>query len=188
MWTQLTRAWLAICGVGTFLAFSAVFAQTGAEKDAPPLPAVVTSEHPQLKMRGKGLLTWFGFRVYNATLWTSNGTASRTEPYALELQYLRNLDGEALATRSIDEMKGQGVGTEAQHEAWLPEMRKAFPNVKTNDRIVGLHLPGKGAKFFHNGKLTHEVNDVTFARAFFDIWLSPKTSQPALRRSLLGES
>jgi hypothetical protein len=176
------------CAVGTFLAVcTAAHAQPTAP-DITPLPATVATQWPQLKARGKALLTWFGFRVYYGTLWTTNGGATLTEPFALELQYLRNFEGEALATRSIDEMKGQGVGTEAQHAAWLVEMRKAFPNVKENDRIIGMHIPGKAAKFFHNGQLVHEVLDPVFAKAFFDIWLSPKTSQPAMRKSLLAEN
>jgi hypothetical protein len=180
--TLVACAGLTVCGV---FPSGALLAQP--KMEAPPLANAISTEYPQLKVRGRGLLTWFGFRVYFATLWTTQGGASLSEPYVLDLQYLRALDGEALATRSIDEMKGQGVGTEAQYGPWLLEMRRAFPNVKANDRITGLHLPGKGARFFHNGTLTHEVNDATFAKAFFDIWLSPKTSQPGLRKQILGE-
>jgi hypothetical protein len=31
-----------------------------------------------------------------------------------------------------------------------------------------------------------EVRDATFARLFFGIWLSPRTSEPQLRAALLG--
>ncbi len=151
-----------------------------------PLYESVNAEIPNLRARGKALLTFFGFRVYNGTLWTTGG-GGLNAPFALDLQYLRNFEGEALAKRSVDEMRGQGIGTETQYEKWMKDMIRAFPNVKANDRITGVHLPGKGAKFFHNGKLTAEINDTDFARAFFDIWLSPKTSQPAMRSELLGE-
>ncbi len=172
---KIIAFFVSICAAGF------VFAQ-----DTKALPALVSAEHPTLKVRGKGLLRMFGFRIYNGVLWTKEGSEALTEPHALDLEYLRNFEGEVLATRSIDEMKSQGIGSEAQYEVWVKEMRRVFPNVKPNDRITGVHVPGKLAKFFHNGKPTGEVNDPAFAQAFFDIWLSPKTTQPAMRKELLA--
>ena len=37
-----------------------------------------------------------------------------------------------------------------------------------------------------NGKPTGEIRDAEFARLFFGIWLSPKTSEPELRAALLA--
>jgi hypothetical protein len=156
-------------------------------QEVAPLPEPVSAELPNLKTRGTALLRMLGFRIYNGTLWTTDGQKSLDQPFVLDLQYLRNFEGKALSERSIDEMKGQDVGTPEQHAKWLTEMLRVFPNVKPNDRITGVSLPGKGAKFFHNGKLTGEVNDPAFAKAFFDIWLSPKTSQPSMRKELLKE-
>ncbi len=167
---------IAICAAGILLA-----------QEIAPLPTPVTTELPSLKVRGKALLTFIGFKVYNGTLWTTEGSDSLKDPHVLDLQYLRNFEGEVLAKRSIDEMRGQGIGSDVQHESWLKEMKRVFPNVKAGDRITGVALPGKLARFFHNGKHTGDVLDPSFAQAFFDIWLSPKTSQPAMRKELLGE-
>jgi len=41
-------------------------------------------------------------------------------------------------------------------------------------------------RFFHNGALRSELRDTDFTRRFFGIWLSPQTSEPKLRQSLLG--
>jgi hypothetical protein len=171
-----------------FAAFCAAgfFSSHTLAQEVKPLPPPVSAENPTLKLRGKTLLRVFGFRIYHGFLWTQEGSDSLKDTHALDLEYLRNFEGEALATRSIDEMKSQGIGNEAQHESWLKEMRRIFPNVKPNDRITGLHMPGKGARFFHNGKATGDVNDPDFAKAFFDIWLSPKTTQPAMRKELLA--
>ena len=54
--------------------------------------------------------------------------------------------------------------------------------------ICSVYLPDRGARFYANGRMTTEVDDPAFARAFFDIWLAPGTRAPALRRRLLGES
>ena len=66
-------------------------------------------------------------------------------------------------------------------------MNKAFPDVKKNDTLVGVSVPGKGARFYSQDKFIAEIADPEFAKAFFDIWLSPKTSEPKLRARLLNK-
>jgi hypothetical protein len=60
------------------------------------------------------------------------------------------------------------------------------PDVKEGDRLTGQNLPGVGLKLYVNGVLRTESTDVELARVFFGIWLSPRTSEPALREALLG--
>jgi hypothetical protein len=48
-----------------------------------------------------------------------------------------------------------------------------------------VHVPGSGARFYLNGRLRGELADDNFSRLFFGIWLSPKTSQPAMRATLI---
>ena len=67
-------------------------------------------------------------------------------------------------------------------------MKQIFPDVVDGDCIIGLTLPQSGARFYYNEKATGEIQDREFAKAFFGIWLDPKTSEPALRIKLLGES
>ena len=105
---------------------------------------------------------------------------------ALELEYARALDGQAIAERSLKEMKGLARVDAAQAERWLQQMRQIFPDVKKGDRITGVQQPGEAARFFVNGQPRGEVRDAEFTRLFFGIWLSPRTSQPKLREALLG--
>jgi hypothetical protein len=65
-------------------------------------------------------------------------------------------------------------------------MTQVFPDVKDGDRITGLMVPGLGARFAINGVVKGDIRDLEFARLFFGIWLSDKSSEPALRRALLG--
>jgi hypothetical protein len=67
-------------------------------------------------------------------------------------------------------------------------MQRLFPDVRKGDRLTGVNVPGRGAKFFHNGAAIGEIAEPGFARAFFGIWLDPKTSRPDFRKLLLGES
>ncbi len=156
---------------------------------ASALPPEVATELPGALLRGSGRLRVYGFQVYDARLWSPvpGGLEEwRTAPLALELQYLRRLDGKAIAERSLTEMRRQGDIAAATAERWLGEMTRLFPDVVAGDRITGVHLPGDGARFFINGKLKGEVRDAEFARWFFGIWLSTRTSEPAMREALLG--
>lgn len=133
------------------------------------------------------LRVW-GFEVYDARLWTPRGfrlSQAAQFPFALELQYLRSLDGSAIASRSIDEMRRVGNFSDAQSQSWLAAMRELFPNVNKGERITGINLPGEGAEFWVNGQRVGAVKDVAFARLFFGIWLDERTSEPKMRAQLL---
>ena len=133
------------------------------------------------------LRVW-GFEVYDARLWTPVGFrhGSYTQfSFALELQYLRKLEGAAIASRSIDEMRRVGAFSEAQSQSWLAAMRELFPDVRQGERITGINLPGVGAEFWVNGQRVGAVKDPAFARLFFGIWLDERTSEPKMRAQLL---
>ena len=133
------------------------------------------------------LRVW-GFEVYDARLWTPRGfrhSLAAQFPFALELQYLRKLEGSAIASRSIDEMRRVGSFSDAQAQTWLAAMRDMFPNVASGERITGINLPGEGAEFWVNGQRVGLVKDETFARLFFGIWLDERTSEPKMRAQLL---
>jgi hypothetical protein len=65
-------------------------------------------------------------------------------------------------------------------------MMSAFVDVKAGDTLCGAFLPGQGVRFYANDHLTVQIDDLAFARAFFAIWLDPRTRAPRLRRDLLG--
>ena len=65
-------------------------------------------------------------------------------------------------------------------------MTATFPGVREGARLTGVHRPGEAARFHFNGASVGELRDAEFARLFFGIWLSARTSEPALRDALLG--
>lgn len=169
-----------------------------AQAETAPAPGAVQARKAalpppleQLRAAGSGLYTYWGFDVYQASLWVEAGfdaTALPRQRYALDLQYLRNFKGRDIAQRSIDEMRRVGSFSEAQARSWLEAMEGVFPDVSAGDRLTGVHLPGRGAQFYANGKLRGEIADPEFAFLFFGIWLSDKTSAPKLRLTLLGQA
>lgn len=152
-------------------------------------PAELSTELPGAKLQGQGLLRFLGLRVYNARLWVAEGFKPEDyaqHPVALELEYARELVGKLIAERSLVEMRKVGDVPQDKGNAWLAAMEQAFPDVAAGDRITGLYKPGEGIRFFVNGKAGRHIRDAAFAQLFIGIWLSPRSSEPALRRALLG--
>lgn len=150
------------------------------------LLAGAAAQAEDLQRRGEGTLRWFGFKVYEATLRTEGAAPEFTQRFALELRYARALRGAAIAERSHEEIARLGFGAPAQREIWREAMRRLFPDVAAGDTLTGEHLPRRGARFLRNGLPLGEIADPEFARAFFSIWLDPRTSAPELRAALLG--
>jgi nitrogen regulatory protein PII len=91
-----------------------------------------------------------------------------------------------MVERTLEEMKALDPALTAdQLQRHARMLRNAFPPVKAGDRITAIHTPGQPVRFFHNGRMTASSEDSSFAAPFFGIWLSPKTSEPSLRRALL---
>ncbi len=154
---------------------------------ADTLPEVVAKEHTAMSMRGEGDLKFLGFKVYDARLWTQAKLYSTSEIFALQLIYDMSFKGRDIAERSVAEMRKVGYKDEQKLKRWGEEMLRIFPDVKKGDALIGVSIPGKGAKFYSRDKLIATAEDVEFAKAFFDIWLSEKTSEPKLREKLLGQ-
>lgn len=182
------RTWVCALGCCALLGVAQVWAQAPAGKPDDPFSrpevAALKGVVPSAPVR---LRVW-GFDVYDARLWTPAGFRHRQAtqfPFALELQYLRRLEGAAIASRSIEEMRRVGSLTDAQAQTWLTAMRELFPNVAAGERITGINWPGVGAEFWVNGQRVGAVKDEAFARLFFGIWLDERTSEPKMRTQLL---
>ena len=144
---------------------------------------------PQYRLIGKSRLTFWGIQVYDANLWatpTFKANNLSSQAFALELIYLRDFESKKIAEKSISEMRRSATITDAQAKAWTLELMRVIPDVKKGDRVLGENRPDVGAVFRVNGQLSGEIRDVEFARLFFGIWLSPQTSEPAMRSALMA--
>ena len=163
------------------------WAQTAANAD--DARAELDTLLPQHRLIGKTRLTVWGFQVYDARLWGLAGFSADSfaaQPFALELTYLRDFSSKEIAERSITEMRRSATISEEQAKIWISDMLRVIPDIKKGDRVLGLNRPGVGAQFLANGKPSGEIRDAEFARLFFGIWLSTKTSEPKMRAALLA--
>jgi hypothetical protein len=179
--TMSSRRRLLAAGVGGALAVVA------GPLRARDVPAEVAGALPAARLQGQARLRVFGLAVYDARLWVGERAVGENweVPLALEIEYLRALVGARIAERSLEEMRRQGEIAPEAAERWLSEMARIFPDVRAGDRLTGIKVPRQLARFYANGRPCGEIRDGEFARRFFGIWLSPQTSEPALRRSLI---
>jgi hypothetical protein len=146
-----------------------------------PLAGLAMETPAGLRRWGSGQFRRFGFLVYEATLWA--GDDPQQAPLTLRLEYKRNIAGSAIATASVEEMR-RTVADEARLRDWGSRMARIFPDVKPGDHIIGHYRP-EGALFVQGDRELGRIDDPDFARAFFGIWLDPRTSSPELRAALL---
>ncbi|MBU3605436.1 chalcone isomerase family protein [Polynucleobacter sp. MWH-Creno-3A4] len=137
------------------------------------------------KLQGSGKLTWWGFHIYDASFYRSANPAS--SEFALDIRYHKSFSGVSIANRSVEEMKKIGV-PEAQASLWGKELANFLPDIESGQTLTAVYNPPQGTLFYHDGKRIAQVPGADFSKAFFGIWLDPKTSAPKLRKDLLGQS
>jgi len=143
---------------------------------------------PNAEKVGQGRLSYMLWDVYDATLYAPDGDWQSDKPFALQLSYLRDIPGKKIADRSVEEIRAQGFADEVRLAGWHTQMRSIFPNVREGLSLTGVYTNTAETVFYEDNKEIGRVKDPEFGRQFFNIWLSPQTSAPDLRRKLLGQS
>ena len=151
-----------------------------------PPSASVQTMVPHAQEVGGGRMTYLMFDVYDAALFAPEGHYDPNAPFALRLSYLRDLEGKDVAKRSIEEMRKQGFTDEVKLATWYSQLSAIFPDVHEGTVLTGIRTGDGETVFDEGGKEIGRIHDPEFTRAFFDIWLSPKTTDPELRAKLLA--
>ena len=141
---------------------------------------------PQAQKIGTYSFSYLIWDVYDITLYAKNNAVNNKSDLALSLAYKRNIDGKDISQRSIEEIKGLGFKDKKMLQKWQRQMDQLFPDVMDGTILTGLRQNNK-AIFYKNGVKLGVIDDPQFAQYFFDIWLSPRTSEPQMRRVLLGQ-
>jgi len=149
-------------------------------------PAEIASVIHATTPYGSGKYAVLFITAYDTELWTDAPQWSMNAPFALTLRYHIGFSSSYLVNRSLREMKGVDPKLS---DADIERYRKAmafFAPASSGDEMTMLYQPGQPTRFFKNGALTGEVSEPGFAQDFFGVWLSPNTSEPDLRKSLLN--
>ena len=149
-------------------------------------PAEIASVIHAATPYGAGKYAVLFITAYDAEVWTDASQWSMNAPFALTLRYHIGFSSDYLLNRTLREMKHVDP---ALNDAGVERYRKAmafFAPASSGDEMTMLYQPGQPVKFFKNGAPTGEVSEPGFAQDFFGVWLSPNTSEPDLRKSLLN--
>jgi len=141
---------------------------------------------PNAVIVGHGVLSYAFWDVYDATLYAPQGKWNSNKPFGLLLKYHFEIDGKEIADRSVQEMRKQGFADEVKLATWNAQMKSVFPDVKNGTILSAVYIPGKQTTFYNGDEAIGAIKGDEFAKWFFGIWLSEKTSEPELRRALLG--
>lgn len=141
---------------------------------------------PDAQKIGEGRLSFLVWDVYDATFYAPSAKWQQNKPFALSLHYLISLKGKDIAHRSIEEMQKQGFKDEEKLAKWKEQMIEIFPDVQKGSELTAIFKPGKSTDFYYGDRFIATINDADFSKHFADIWLGEKTSEPLLRKKLLG--
>lgn len=158
------------------------FISTSFARDSQVVPPPYLSA---AKLQGSGRLTWFGLHIYDAAFYRMGSLGS--SDFALNLRYQKSFSGSSITSRSVDEMKRIGI-PDSQTSVWEKELNAFMPNVESGQTLTALYSAKQGTIFYFNGKQIGQIPGPEFSKAFFGIWLDPKTSSPKLRAELLGQT
>lgn len=150
-------------------------------------PAMVIPKN--LQTVGQGKYSYWFWDLYQAKLATPNGqfiSYQQSTPLLLELSYLRNISKKEFVDATLDQWRIQAGKVQKQHKLWAGELTGLWRDVKKGDTLSAeLHSDGL-ISFYFNQEWLGNTKDPALGPAFFDIWLSEKTTAPALRQQLLA--
>lgn len=141
---------------------------------------------PDAAIVGSGVLSYGFWDIYQATLYAPQGHWDSAQPFSLSITYYRAIKGTDIADRSVQEMRKQGFIDEVKLAAWNAQMKSIFPNVNQGTVLSAVFIPERHTIFYKGTDAIGTIKGDDFGQLFFGIWLSKKTSEPKLRRELLG--
>ncbi|WP_242560855.1 MULTISPECIES: chalcone isomerase family protein [Pandoraea] len=152
---------------------------------------LASQEIPAAHLVGQGSFSRLGFHLYDASLFSGAERINANwsaHPLVLDVRYARSFKSHTLVQRSLIEMSKLQVGTDEERQRWADELARILPDVSAGQHITGVFRPGDGTRFFSDGKLIGQIAGDAFGRAFFAIWLDPRTSAPDLRAELISDA
>lgn len=185
MQRRQAMAWVA----GAGLSLSAPVPAWAALPARPAPPPEAQALGPGVRLQGQMRFRYWGFHAYDAQLWVKPGFEPQRfaqHPLVLCLTYARTLKADDIAERSLEEIEHQQDIEPNDASRWLAALTGVLSDVQAGDRLSGLYTPPAQGRFFFNGQPTGTLNDARLVPLFFGIWLAPQTSEPRLRRALLG--
>ncbi|TXR54879.1 chalcone isomerase family protein [Reinekea thalattae] len=134
---------------------------------------------------GQSTLKVFAWEIYHSELYTEDGRYDEsTDNYVLKITYLRDITQQQLIKQTYKQLSKLGVD-ESIYQRYDAQLKQLWPDVSKGDSLSA-HIQPTGTDFYFNGNAIGSVKGADFGPMFGSIWLSPNTSQPDLRKQLIG--
>lgn len=137
------------------------------------------------KKVGDARMEYLFWDVYDASLYTPSGQyESGSNPVKFTLTYLRDFAAKDIVKATREQW--QHLGKTDLAPKYASQLLAMWPDIKKGESLSLKTSDSGVARFYHDGELLGEISDPDFAAEFLAIWLSPQTSEPKLRKQLLG--
>lgn len=134
---------------------------------------------------GDARMEYLFWDVYDATLFTTTGEYKLGDnPIKFKLTYLRDFAAKDIVKATNEQW--QHLGKKQLTTQYSDKLLAMWPNIKKGESLTLVTNKQGLSVFYHNDKHIGEINEPGFAADFLAIWLSENTSEPALRKQLLG--
>lgn len=152
-----------------------------------------------LKEVGKARFSVFLWDVYDSRLLTNTGLyphpVAEQQTVVLEIKYLRDIKQKDLIANTIEQWQHLNI-PESTYQTYIPLLENIWPDINAGDSLA-IKVTQNKSIFYYNsnflGDISHQNNQAHtlaikqhFGQLFLDIWLSPATSEPKLRKQLLN--
>ncbi|MEZ8720189.1 chalcone isomerase family protein [Vibrio pomeroyi] len=134
-----------------------------------------------LNKRGQGEMSYLFWTLYSAEFYTTPTNSER----ALKLEYYRAIDSKDLVDATEDQWNKLGYSNN-NIQRWLKPLYAMWPNVEAGSTLTIRVAEDNVSRFYFDEQPIGVIQDKQFGEAFLAIWLSENTSEPGLRKQLLG--
>lgn len=155
--------------------------------DYPCVSKTIQQYFGQKKCLGQGTVYKFIIPAYDISLWVQGeGGWGYDKLFALEVKARWNASKQEMLDSTLEVMKRNTKLTKDQERDYTSFLDSFYPDLEEGDLVTVVYMPNQKILFYHNNALLKESSDMSFARAFCDIWLSPKTKYDTARVAMLG--
>lgn len=153
----------------------------------------VRVDDQELVLNGLGLRKKAIFKVYVGGLYL---TAKQSDPAAIlasdtprrmVLEFVRNVDGEAIGSAWQDCLTGNVAKPSAQLKQQFNQLESWMADVSSGDQLTFTYRPGKGTEVEVKGQTQGTAEGKEFADALFSCWIGEAPPSADFKEGLLGD-
>ncbi|WP_299267846.1 chalcone isomerase family protein [uncultured Psychrosphaera sp.] len=124
--------------------------------------------------------------IYNSHLFTKSGRYEENsdQDVIFKIEYLKDISADELIKRTVEQWQHLKY-KKSDYEAFIPRLKSLWPNISAGDSLT-LYRNNQSTEFYFNNMNIGVIDNEEFYKLFLAIWLSPDTSEPELRQSLIG--